>query len=77
MAGQLPLVQDSDGIYGSRATLFVTFACIIAATGGIVLGYDMGISGSFLIFFFFKLVCFRAQVSALKVLNEEASPPYV
>ncbi|CAN6453353.1 unnamed protein product [Victoria cruziana] len=31
--------------YAGKVTLFVVFTCIIAATGGLIFGYDIGISG--------------------------------
>lgn len=33
--------------YNGRITPFVVFACAVAATGGIIFGYDIGISGLF------------------------------
>ncbi|ERN03514.1 hypothetical protein AMTR_s00003p00270500 [Amborella trichopoda] len=31
--------------YSGRMTMFVLFTCFVAATGGLILGYDIGISG--------------------------------
>ena len=31
--------------YNGRMTLFVVVSCMIAATGGVIFGYDIGISG--------------------------------
>ncbi|KAF6153326.1 hypothetical protein GIB67_003516 [Kingdonia uniflora] len=31
--------------YGGRVTLFVLVTCLVAATGGLIFGYDLGISG--------------------------------
>ncbi|KAF3778791.1 Sugar carrier protein C [Nymphaea thermarum] len=31
--------------YAGKVTLFVVFTCIVAATGGLIFGYDIGISG--------------------------------
>lgn len=33
--------------FNGRITPFVVFACVVAATGGIIFGYDIGISGLF------------------------------
>ncbi|KAG0503648.1 hypothetical protein HPP92_003720 [Vanilla planifolia] len=36
----------SDGPRNSgKMTIFVVFACLVAATGGLIFGYDIGISG--------------------------------
>jgi len=32
--------------YEGRVTVYVVFACIVAASGGLLFGYDIGISGS-------------------------------
>lgn len=32
--------------YKGKATVYVIIACIVAATGGSLFGYDVGISGS-------------------------------
>ncbi|XP_074272659.1 sugar transport protein 5-like [Silene latifolia] len=34
-----------DGDYGGRITLAVVITCIVAASGGLIFGYDIGISG--------------------------------
>lgn len=34
--------------YRKKITLFVVLSCMVAAMGGILFGYDIGISGSFL-----------------------------
>ncbi|CAN6453357.1 unnamed protein product [Victoria cruziana] len=31
--------------YSGKVTLFLVFTCIVAATGGLIVGYDIGISG--------------------------------
>ncbi|KAG0568535.1 hypothetical protein KC19_6G026600 [Ceratodon purpureus] len=43
MAGSM--IHTSKGNYGGRFTLYVLFACIIGASGGLLFGYDIGISG--------------------------------
>jgi hypothetical protein len=48
-----------EGQYNGKITPFFVLSCMIAATGGILFGYDLGISGPFflkfeiLVFFFF------------------------
>jgi hypothetical protein len=32
--------------YPGKLTMFVLFACVVAATGGLIFGYDIGISGT-------------------------------
>lgn len=34
------------GDYGGHVTPFVVLTCIIAASGGLIFGYDIGISGT-------------------------------
>ena len=34
--------------YPGKLTLFVFFTCVVAATGGLIFGYDIGISGQLL-----------------------------
>ncbi|KAK8918408.1 Sugar carrier protein C [Platanthera zijinensis] len=59
MAGRVisnPLVEGTD--YPGKMTMYVFLTCLLAATGGLIFGYDIGISGgvtsmdSFLIKFF-------------------------
>lgn len=50
--------------YKGRVTPYVIIACIVAATGGSLFGYDIGISGNSLIYhvnhkFFFLLLFFN------------------
>lgn len=41
-------------LYEYRITAYFIFACIVAALGGSLFGYDLGVSGHF--FFFFPLM---------------------
>ncbi|KAM0829311.1 hypothetical protein ACQ4PT_066953 [Festuca glaucescens] len=48
MAGGSAVGSAADGRrqdYPGRLTLFVFMACLVAATGGLIFGYDIGISG--------------------------------
>jgi hypothetical protein len=46
MAGSAPSVSMVGGRdYPGRLTLFVFMACLVAATGCLIFGYDIGISG--------------------------------
>lgn len=47
MAGGF-VVTSEGGVYNGKITWFVVFSCMMAAMGGIIFGYDIGISGSFL-----------------------------
>lgn len=38
-------IKSHDGEYGGRITPTVLLACIVAASGGLLFGYDLGISG--------------------------------
>ncbi|GFZ15170.1 sugar transporter 9 [Actinidia rufa] len=38
-------IVSHGGEYNSRVTSFVVLSCMIAATGGVIFGYDIGISG--------------------------------
>lgn len=43
------IVADSGGKhYDSHVTAYVIITCIVAATGGLMFGYDIGISGMFM-----------------------------
>ncbi|KAF3450198.1 hypothetical protein FNV43_RR06278 [Rhamnella rubrinervis] len=45
MAGGGVVVHGGSQSYKGGVTTFVVFACIVAATGGLIFGYDLGISG--------------------------------
>lgn len=47
MAVELPAVAVAGGgrDYKGKMTPFVILSCMMAATGGIIFGYDIGISG--------------------------------
>ncbi|KAK9082189.1 hypothetical protein Syun_031638 [Stephania yunnanensis] len=45
MAGGAAVVDSSSKVYPGRMTAFVIFASLVAACGGLMLGYDIGISG--------------------------------
>lgn len=38
-------ITDEGGQYNGRMTLFVVLSCMMAAMGGVIFGYDIGISG--------------------------------
>ena len=39
-------VPGGAGAYSGRVTPFVVLTCVVAGSGGILFGYDLGISGS-------------------------------
>lgn len=39
------IVSTSNKQYGGKMTSFVLLACIMASSGGLIFGYDIGISG--------------------------------
>ncbi|KAK9082185.1 hypothetical protein Syun_031636 [Stephania yunnanensis] len=45
MAGGAAVVDSSSKVYPGRMSAFVIFASLVAACGGLMLGYDIGISG--------------------------------
>ncbi|KAK3013642.1 hypothetical protein RJ639_009258 [Escallonia herrerae] len=45
MAGGHFVSQGGSGNYEGRVTPFVVITCLVAATGGLIFGYDIGISG--------------------------------
>jgi len=51
--------QERAELYKGKVTWYVIIACIVAATGGSLFGYDVGISGSSLIHYLnLKFLCF-------------------
>ena len=46
MAGGGFVAHGRGASYEGRVTSFVVCTCLIAATGGLLFGYDLGISGS-------------------------------
>ena len=57
-------ITGADGQYNGRMTLFVVLSCMMAAMGGVIFGYDIGISGLspqnylYVISFFFALTIY-------------------
>ena len=47
MAVGLAITSEGGQYYNGKVTPFVVLSCIVAATGGLIFGYDIGISGSF------------------------------
>lgn len=45
MAGGGFVAESSVKQYEGRVTAYVIISCIVAATGGLMFGYDIGISG--------------------------------
>lgn len=39
--------EEEEGQYNGKMTSFVVFSCMMAAMGGVLFGYDIGISGPF------------------------------
>lgn len=48
MAGGIPTSGFVSKDYPGKLTAYVLFTCIIAATGGLIFGYDIGISGKYM-----------------------------
>ncbi|KAI6672261.1 hypothetical protein NL676_000167 [Syzygium grande] len=45
MAVGVVMSNEPTALYNGRITAFVAISCMVAATGGIIFGYDIGISG--------------------------------
>lgn len=46
MAGGANVNTGRGKEYPGKMTLFVFFACLVASSGGLIFGYDLGISGN-------------------------------
>jgi hypothetical protein len=49
--------------YGGRVTSFVVLSCIVAGSGGILFGYDLGISGLSLYYYYYSSARFTFPFS--------------
>jgi MFS transporter, SP family, sugar:H+ symporter len=49
MAGGAMVNAAGGKDYPGKLTLFVFFTCVVAATGGLIFGYDIGISGTYIL----------------------------
>ena len=38
-------ITGEGGQYNGRTTLLVVLSCVVAASGGLIFGYDLGVSG--------------------------------
>lgn len=47
MAGGGGIGSGNGKEYPGELTLYVTITCIVAAMGGLIFGYDIGISGTY------------------------------
>lgn len=50
--GPAGVAKERAELYEGRVTFAVIVACIVAAIGGAIFGYDIGISGTFFVFHF-------------------------
>lgn len=48
--GPTGVAKERADKYQGRVTLFVVIACLVAAVGGSIFGYDIGISGTVFVF---------------------------
>ncbi|CAH2038287.1 unnamed protein product [Thlaspi arvense] len=49
------VVGDGQKAYPGKLTPFVLFTCVVAAMGGLIFGYDIGISGKYSLFLIFYI----------------------
>ncbi|KAL6575528.1 Hexose carrier protein hex6 [Orobanche hederae] len=45
MAGAIAITSNEEGQYNGRITCFVVLSCIMASMGGLIFGFDIGVSG--------------------------------
>ena len=45
MAVELSIKSDKGGLCNGKMTWFVVLSCMMAAMGGVIFGYDIGITG--------------------------------
>lgn len=45
MAAALGITTGEGGQYNGRITLLVVLSCVVAASAGLIFGYDLGVSG--------------------------------
>lgn len=70
MAGGSFATAAGDVHYEARITFAVIISCIMAATGGLMFGYDIGISGTYnIINLFFLWRRFEFWCLGLQILN--------
>jgi hypothetical protein len=50
------VAEDTASVYSGKLTLYVFLTCGVAATGGLIIGYDIGISGKHAIYLIYLLV---------------------
>lgn len=62
------VVGDGQKAYPGKLTPFVLFTCVVAAMGGLIFGYDIGISGKY-------LTIFRFYISTPKVIYVVINTP--
>jgi MFS transporter, SP family, sugar:H+ symporter len=46
MAGGGAVFDEKQHDYPGKMTIFVFLACLVASSGGLIFGYDIGISGT-------------------------------
>jgi len=49
MAGGPAISVSLNGHYNGKITWFVVASCVVAAMGGAIFGYDIGVSGKFFV----------------------------
>ena len=55
-------VDGNVGAFSGRITASVVITCIVAASGGLIFGYDIGISGALLFsFVIFRIRCYSTH----------------
>ena len=65
MAAGFAITSEGGQYYNGKMTAFVVLSCIVAATGGLIFGYDIGISG---LFIYLNCICISLCSSARNLL---------
>ena len=62
-------------LYEHKVTWYLIFTCIVAAMGGSLFGYDLGVSGNFLssVFFFYIMIFIYDFLKSLYVCSVSVS----
>ncbi|RVW56018.1 Sugar transport protein 1 [Vitis vinifera] len=59
-------VDDNSRAFSGKVTASVVITCIVAASGGLIFGYDIGISGEYRFFSFLSI--FVTEINVFEVL---------
>ena len=58
MAAGLAITSEGGQYYNGKMTVFVVLSGIVAATGGLIFDYDIGISGFFFLLIYISIMIY-------------------